>query len=86
MKAAVDIQEEKKQIIKSLERINDKALIHAIQNIIDFANQKDEEYLGESLEDYNQALEKADKEIDKGNFVEHEEAIKKIGEWRAKGK
>jgi hypothetical protein len=86
MKTTISIQEGKKRIIESLERINDEALINALQNMIEYAKLRDEEYLGESIEEYNLALEKADLEIDRGNFVVHEEAMKKMGEWRKKGK
>jgi hypothetical protein len=86
MKTTASLQEGKKRIIESLERINDEALINALQNMIEYAKLRDEEYLGESIEEYNLALEKADLEIDKGNFIVHEAAMKKMGEWRKKGK
>jgi predicted transcriptional regulator len=54
--------------------------------MINYAKTKDEEYLGESIEEYNLALEKADAEIDAGHFIVHEEAMKKLGEWRNKEK
>ncbi|MFY8037711.1 MAG: hypothetical protein ACOVMQ_11120 [Cyclobacteriaceae bacterium] len=76
------LQEKKNQIIDSLQHINDEALILAIQNMITFSRQKDEEYLGESIEAYNEAIAKADAEIEQGQFVAHEEAMKKIQAWR----
>jgi predicted transcriptional regulator len=86
MKTLTAIQEEKKEIIESIAQTNDEALISTIKTIIDYAKSKDEEWLGESIEEYNLALEKADAEIDAGSFIVHEEAIKKLGEWRNKEK
>lgn len=86
MKTSSDLQAEKEHLIKSIEEINDASLIKTIENLIEFARQKDEAYLGESITDYNSALEKADSEIDNGNFMVHEEAMKKMGEWRKKEK
>jgi hypothetical protein len=82
METAFNLQENKKQIIESIERTNDEALIRVIQSMIEYGKLRDEEYLGESMEEYNLALEKADLEIDKGNFIVHEEAMKKMREWR----
>ncbi|MBS1553434.1 MAG: hypothetical protein JSU09_00790 [Bacteroidetes bacterium] len=86
MKNFASIQDSKKQIIESLEKINDEALIHAIQNMIAYAKIRDEEFLGESIEEYNTELEKAEAEIESGNFIVHEEAMKKLGDWRNKEK
>jgi predicted transcriptional regulator len=82
METSFNLQKNKKRIIESIERTNDEALIRIIQNMIEYGKLRDEEYLGESVEEYNLVLEKADLKIDKGNFVTHEEAIKKIREWR----
>jgi hypothetical protein len=82
MKTSPTLDAEKKHLIKSIEEINDGLLLKSIENLIEFARQKDEAFLGESLEEYNLALEEADSEIDKGNFMVHEEAIKKMGEWK----
>ncbi len=76
------LQEKKNQIIDSLQHINDEALILAIQNMITYSRQKEEEYLGENIGSYNEALKKADAEIEQGQFVVHEEAMKKIQAWR----
>ena len=78
----MDIQAEKNLLIKSLEQINDASLLKAIHSLIDYANQKDEEFLGESIEKYNTELSKAEAEVREGNFIAHEEAIKNLGKWR----
>ncbi|MCE2934471.1 MAG: hypothetical protein ACK5V5_07530 [Cyclobacteriaceae bacterium] len=76
----------RKRLIKKVEQIQDEALLHAIETLIAFANQKDESYLGESLSDYNLALNRADAEISKGRFVAHEKAVQRIGSWRKREK
>ena len=84
MESNTKLQEGKKRIIESLEQINDEVLIHAIQNMIDYAKLRDEEYLGESIEEYNLKIDEAVAEVNEGKFLTHEEAVKKISEWRKK--
>lgn len=84
MESNTKLQEGKKRIIESLEQINDEVLIHAIQNMIDYAKLRDEEYLGESIEEYNRKIDEAVAEVNEGKFLTHEEAVKKISEWRKK--
>jgi len=80
----MDIQSEKTALIKVLENINDEALIRAIQSMIEYANRRDEEYLGISVAQYNEELEEADARIEKGEFITHKEAVKRIKGWRRK--
>jgi len=87
MRTLHTFQKEKEEIIKNIEHIDDAVLLHAIKNLIEFARQKAaENYLGETIEEYNLAIERADAEIESGKFVEHEEVMKRIGEWRNKAK
>lgn len=74
----------RKRLVKKVEQITDEALIHAIQNMIEYAKIRDEEILGESVEEYNQKIDKAVVEIESGKFLEHKEVVKRIGEWRKK--
>lgn len=37
---------------------------------------------GTSLEEYNHEIDEADAAIDRGEYVEHQEAIKRIRGWR----
>jgi len=37
-----------------------------------------------SIEQYNREIEEADAEIDRGEFLTHEEAMKEISAWREK--
>lgn len=50
--------------------------------MIAYSNQKDESYLDESMEVYNEVLAKSDAEIDEGQLIDHEEAVKKLQAWR----
>jgi hypothetical protein len=79
----MDIQSEKTALIKVLEKINDESLIRAIQSIIDYASKRDEEYLGTSVDQYNDELDEADDQIEKGEFILHDVAVKSIKGWRS---
>ena len=37
-----------------------------------------------SIEQYNKELEEADAEIDRGEFITHQQAVNEIGGWREK--
>ena len=78
----MNIQVEKAALIKELELVNDESLIRALQSMIDYATKRDEEYLGESIDSYNHALDEADAQINKGDFVTHEDALTRIRAWR----
>lgn len=38
----------------------------------------------QTIEEYNEELEKAVAEVESGNFITHEETIKQINSWRKK--
>jgi predicted transcriptional regulator len=82
----MNLQVEKQALIKALEQTNDEALIKAIQQMVEYAVQRDEEYLGVTAEQYNKELDEANARIERGDFVNHEEAIKQIEAWRTKDK
>ena len=81
----MNIQSEKKALIKALEQTNDEALIKAIQQMIEYSMQRDEEFLGMSVDEYNRKLDEAEVRIKRGDFINHEEAVKRIQAWRRKG-
>ena len=45
---------------------------------------RDEEILGESVEEYNLKIDKAVAEIESGKFIAHKEVVKRISQWRKK--
>ncbi len=61
-----------------LEKINDESLIRAIQSLVEYANKRDEEYLGSTVDQYNDELDEANAQIEKGEFVAQEDAVKLI--------
>jgi hypothetical protein len=81
----MNIESEKEALIRILEQTNDEALIKAIHQMIEYSIKRDEEYLGISVDDYNKELDAAEKRIQEGNFILHEQAISRIKSWRSKG-
>ncbi len=81
----MNIQAEKTAVIKALEQTNDEALIKAIQQIIEYSIKRDEEYLGIGIDDYNKELDDAYARVKGGNFISHEDAVKRIKACRSKG-
>jgi hypothetical protein len=79
----MDIQSEKTALIKVLEKINDESLIRAIQSLVEYASKRDEEYLGVTVDQYNDELDQADAQIEKGEFIAHEDAVKLVKGWRS---
>jgi len=77
----MDIQAEKTELIRRLEKINDLSLIHAIKHLVDYGLGRDKSI---SPEQYTQELEEADAEIEKGEYFTHEEAVQQIRSWRGK--
>jgi len=78
----MDIQAEKTALIKRLEQINDRSLIQALKHMVDFGLKDKKERI--SIEQYNSEIEEADAEIESGDYLTHEEAVKEIRSWREK--
>ena len=81
-KKNMNIKSEKTALIKELKKINDESLLRAIQSMVEYANKRDEEYLGVSIDKYNKELEEANARIERGEFVAHKEAVKRSKKWR----
>ena len=47
-----------------------------LQMLKDFVSKRKDISLAQSIEEYNKELEQADAEIEKGNFVLHEDVVK----------
>lgn len=78
----MDIQTEKTMLIRRLEQINDLSLIQAIKYLVDYGLGEKQDRV--SIEQYNMEIEKADAEIDKGEYLSHKEAINQVRSWREK--
>lgn len=78
----MDIQAEKNVLIERLQKVNDLSLIQALKHMLDYGLREKESWI--SIEQYNKELEDSDAEIDKGEFLTHQQAVKEINAWREK--
>jgi predicted transcriptional regulator len=76
----MDIKLEKANLIKEIEKVNDISLIHALKSVLQYGLKKE----NISTNQYNKEIEEADAEIEAGNFLVHEAALKEIKSWREK--
>ena len=76
----MDVQAERTALIKKMEQINDLSLIQAIRHLVDYGLKETSK--GVDIDQYNKELEDADTEIDKGEYLTHEEAVSQIRSWR----
>ncbi len=75
--AIMDLRTKKYTMIEKIMQLDEKAVekLEATLN----------EILGEvSIEQYNRELDEANTAIDRGEYVEHADAIKRICSWREK--
>ena len=70
-------QIEKLELLEWMASLQDKQLI---SELIKWK----EDHQRVSLEQYNKEIEEADAEIERGEFLTHEEAVKQIRSWREK--
>jgi hypothetical protein len=69
------VQMEKLELLEWMATLQDKNLI---KELIELKRS----YQRVSTEQYNAELEQADKEIEEGNYLTHDEALKEIRSWR----
>lgn len=77
----MDIISEKSFLIKKLEKTNDETLLKAIHELIEYSQKRNEEYLGESIEDYNRELDEAKARVESGKFITQEDLEKESSKW-----
>jgi hypothetical protein len=75
----MDINSEKALLIREIEQLEDLSLIKVLKSMLHYALKHEGKV---SLEQYNRELEEADAEIERGEFLSHEEALKEIRSWR----
>ena len=75
----MDIQAEKSALIKRLEEINDRSLIQALNHIMDFGLRDKEGRI--SIEQYNRELDKAEEEMNRGEYISHEDFKEEMKKW-----
>ena len=71
----MDIQLEKKALIKKIEETNDSSIIDAIKRI--FTSEK-KDWWEELTDEQRFEIEESDREIDRGEYVNFEDFIKKF--------
>jgi hypothetical protein len=75
----MDIQTEKLTLIKRLEQINDLSLIQALKHMVDFGLREKEERIG--IEQYSRELHEAEGEMDRGEYISHEDFKEQMKKW-----
>jgi hypothetical protein len=76
----MDIKLEKANLIKEIEKVNDISLINVLKSVLQYGLKNG----NISVNQYNKEIDEADAEIEAGNFLVHEEALKEIKSWREK--
>jgi predicted transcriptional regulator len=74
----MDINIERALLIKELEKVNDISLLKAIKALLNKTSLNEGRI---SIEQYNKELEEAEAEIDRGEFISHEELKKQMKSW-----
>ena len=69
------VQTEKLELLEWMATLRDKNLI---MELLEWKRS----HQRVSIEQYNTELEQSDREIDQGEFLTHEEAVKEIRSWR----
>lgn len=74
----MDINAERSLIIKELQKINDTSLLKAVKHLIHYGLKNEGRI---SVEQYNKELEEAENEIEKGEFILHDDLKKQMKAW-----
>lgn len=75
----MDINSEKAVLIREIEQLQDISLVRVLKSMLHYGLKNEGRI---SIEQYNKELDEADAEIEKGDFLSHEEAMKEIRSWR----
>ncbi len=74
----MNIKTERALLIKELEQVEDLSLLRAIKAMLHYGLRNEGRI---SIEQYNRELDEAEAEIDKGDFIAHEELKNQMKEW-----
>ena len=74
----MDINSEKAILIKEIEQLEDVSLLRILKSMLHYGLRSEGRII---VEQYNRELEEADAEIEWGEFLTHEEALKEIRSW-----
>ncbi|QLH31477.1 MAG: hypothetical protein HWD62_02665 [Cyclobacteriaceae bacterium] len=75
---AMDINAEKAHLMKELQQVEDLSLLRAIKAMLHYGLRREGRI---SLEQYNRELDEAEAEIDRGEFITHEDFKKQMKAW-----
>ena len=74
----MDINAEKAHLIKELQQVEDLSLLRAIKAMLHYGLRHEGRI---SIEQYNRELDEAEAEIDRGEFITHEDFKKQMTAW-----
>ncbi|PCE63162.1 hypothetical protein [Sediminicola luteus] len=78
----MDLQAELKWIHEEIDKVNDPTLVRAIKAILMQRHKvPGNDVLRETLETYNKEIDRANAEIDKGEYLTHEQVKNLTKEW-----
>lgn len=77
----MDLNSEKALLIKEIEQLEDLSLIRVLKSMLHYGLRNEGRI---TLEQYNKELDEADAEIERGEFLTHEQALKEIMAWKEK--
>jgi hypothetical protein len=74
----MDIERERSVLIQELQQVEDPSLLHAIKALLHYGLKQEGRI---TVEQYNRELQEAEDEIDKGEFISHEDLKKEMKNW-----
>ena len=74
----VSVDEELQNCIAELNVVQKKSILELIKS---FAKKEDEEMKPQTLEEYNNELQEAEEEYQRGEFITHEAMLNEIKKW-----
>ena len=78
IRRTMDINAEKAHLIKELQQVEDLSLLRAIKAMLHYGLKNEGRI---SIEQYNRELDEAEAEIDRGEFITHEDIKKQMTAW-----
>ncbi len=76
----MSVQTIKQTLHQLIDKINDEDLLQAYLKIIESSLEKEGRV---SVEQYNKEIEEAEGAIDRGEFINHEDAVRQIKGWKS---
>ena len=75
----MDNNSEKAVLLKEIEQLEDISLLRVLKSMLHYGLKNEGRI---SVEQYNKELEEADAEIEKGEYLTPDEALKEVRSWR----